>query len=198
MEPKPGGGGGGGGKSAPVVAAGGAAAAAADAATKKSAAAATAGAGKDSKGGSKKQPLSAVDAARRSELARKNAAREVLRRKAERRVYRPASAWIVGKLLVMYAGLAALVFVDVFLTALGCYVNPVSQSMHALGNYTWNCLCCFSLLGLPALLVHLAGYVFLPPVWGESFPQREKVLEELGGKLYFRFHWTRQGPELAA
>jgi hypothetical protein len=45
--------------------------------------------------------------------------------------------------------------------------------------------------------VHLAGYVFLPPVWGESFPEREKVLEELGGKLYFRFHWTRRTKPIA-
>jgi hypothetical protein len=81
-----------------------------------------------------------------------NAARENLRRKAERRVYRPASVWIIGKLMVMYGGLIVLLYVDVFLTALACYVNPAAESMNALGDYAWNCLCCFSLLGRAAHL----------------------------------------------
>ena len=141
--------------------------------------------------------MSAADVARRNELARKNAAREALRRKGERRAYKPASVWIIGKLMCMYVGLVIFLFVDIFLTALACYVNPAAKKMDILSDYAWNCLCCFSLLGLPALLLHLAGYVFLPPVWGESFPEREKVLEELGGKLYFRFHWTRKTKPIA-
>ena len=98
----------------------------------------------------------------------------------------------------MYVGLTALLYSDFFLAALGCYVNPRARTLDPAGDYLWNVLCCFSLLGLPVLLLHLAGYVFLPPVWPEHFPDRDKALEELGGKLYFRFHRRRRGNPNAA
>ena len=133
-----------------------------------------------------------------SKRARKAASREALRRCAERRVYKPASFLILFKLACMYVGLTALLYSDFFLAALGCYVNPRAQTLDPAGDYLWNVLCCFSLLGLPVLLLHLAGYVFLPPVWPEHFPDRDKALEELGGKLYFRFHRRRRGNPNAA
>ena len=133
-----------------------------------------------------------------SKRARKAASREALRRRAERRVYKPASFLILFKLACMYVGLTALLYSDFFLAALGCYVNPRARTLDPAGDYLWNVLCCFSLLGLPVLLLHLAGYVFLPPVWPEHFPDRDKALEELGGKLYFRFHRRRRGNPNAA
>lgn len=128
-----------------------------------------------------------------SKHARKAASREALRRRAERRVYKPASFLILFKLACMYVGLTALLYCDFFLAALSCYVNPRARTLDPAGDYLWNCLCCFALLGLPVLLLHLAGYVFLPPVWPEHFPDRDRALEELGGKLYFRFHRRRRG-----
>ena len=133
-----------------------------------------------------------------SKRSRKAASREALRRRAERRVYKPASFLILFKLACMYVGLTALLYSDFFLAALGCYVNPRARTLDPAGDYLWNVLCCFSLLGLPVLLLHLAGYVFLPPVWPEHFPDRDKALEELGGKLYFRFHRRRRGNPNAA
>ena len=131
-----------------------------------------------------------------SKRARKAASREALRRRAERRVYKPASFLILFKLACMYVGLTALRTLT-FSSRAGCYVNP-RANLDPAGDYLWNVLCCFSLLGLPVLLLHLAGYVFLPPVWPEHFPDRDKALEELGGKLYFRFHRRRRGNPNAA
>ena len=71
-------------------------------------------------GRKKKKPrdASAADAARRMEAAKKAAARDALRRKAERRMYKPANAWMLGKLAAMYGGFVSLVIAQLFFSAL--------------------------------------------------------------------------------
>ena len=131
-------------------------------------------------------------------LERKRQRREAARLKAERRMYHPASFWLLGKLAVMYAGLYALCHAGVFVAALGCYVwDDLSRAPSPAEEFAWTTLCCFALLGLPGLFLHLAGYAFFPIVWGERFPEREKALEELGGKLYFRFVRLKSDPPVA-
>ena len=127
------------------------------------------------------------NAVRRAELARKRAARESLRRKAERRLYKPASFLLLGKLALMWLGLIVIVYACAFLAALACYVNPYAVELSPTYQYVWALLSCFSLIGIPSVAAHALGVALLPPVWGETFPEREKVLEELGGVLYFRF-----------
>ena len=113
-------------------------------------------------------------------------------------MYHPASFWLLGKLALMYAGLYALCHAGVFVAALGCYVwDDLSRAPSPAEEFAWTTLCCFALLGLPGLFLHLAGYAFFPIVWGERFPEREKALEELGGKLYFRFVRLKSDPPVA-
>ena len=113
-------------------------------------------------------------------------------------MYHPASFWLLGKLAVLYAGLYALCHAGVFIAALGCYVwDDLSRAPSPAEEFAWTTLCCFALLGLPGLFLHLAGYAFFPIVWGERFPEREKALEELGGKLYFRFVRLKSDPPVA-
>ena len=53
-------------------------------------------------------------------------------------------------------------------------------------------LSCLALIGIPSMATHALGFALLPPVWGEAFPERAKVLEQLGGVLYFRFVHCRR------
>ena len=46
-------------------------------------------------------------------------------------------------------------------------------------------------------MAHVTGYLTWPPVWLEAFPERSKLLEELGGRIYFRFHVARDARPLA-
>ena len=150
--------------------------------------------GVDTKSGStKRKPRdkSAADAARRMETAKKAAAREALRRKAERRVYKPANAWMLCKLAAMFGGFVLIVLCQLFASALAGYLNPDAVWLTDAQNVWWRCLVCLALCGLPAMLSHLCGYLLFPPVWGERFPDRERALEELGGRLHFRFHHPR-------
>ena len=95
-------------------------------------------------------------------------------------------------------GVNALCHAGVFVAALGCYVwDDLSRAPSPAEEFAWTTLCCFALLGLPGLFLHLAGYAFFPIVWGERFPEREKALEELGGKLYFRFVRLKSDPPVA-
>ena len=126
------------------------------------------------------------------ELARKRAARESLRRKAERRLYKPASFLLLGKLALMWTGLIVIVYACAFLAALACYANPYAVELSPTYQYVWAVLSCLSLIGVPSVAAHALGIALLPPVWGEAFPEREKVLEELGGVLYFRFVHCRR------
>ena len=142
-----------------------------------------------SDGSSEKVPK--VSHAREAELTRKAQARDTLRRKAERRLYRPASFVLLGKLSLMWLGLILLTYACIFLSALVCFLNPYAVVLDGSLEYLWSVVCCLSLLGVPSMLTHLCGYVFLPPVWPEQFPEREKVLEELGGCLLFRFYHVR-------
>ena len=133
-----------------------------------------------------------AEAAKRVELARKRAARESLRRKAERRLYKPASFLLLGKLALMWTGLIVIVYACAFLAALACYANPYAVELSPTYQYVWAVLSCLSLIGVPSVAAHALGIALLPPVWGEAFPEREKVLEELGGVLYFRFVHCRR------
>ena len=142
----------------------------------------------------KKKPrdASAADAARRMEAAKKAAARDALRRKAERRVYKPANAWMLGKLAAMYGGFVSLLIAQLFFSALAGYVNPNALWLNERQDQAWRCAVCVALLGVPAMAAHLCGYLLFPPVWGERFPDRDRALEELGGRLHFRFHHSRR------
>ena len=142
-------------------------------------------------GSDKSKKQSRQSAARQMELQRKAAARENLRRKAERRLYKPASFVLLGKLSLMWLGLILLIYGCVFLTALACFLNPYAVVLSVTMDYLWSCAMCLSLIGIPSVTAHLFGYVFLPPVWPEVFPEREKVLEELGGVLYIRFYHVK-------
>ena len=52
-------------------------------------------------------------------------------------------------------------------------------------------------IGIPSVVAHVMGYLTWPPVWLEAFPERSKLLEELGGRIYFRFHVARDARPLA-
>lgn len=140
----------------------------------------------------KPRDASAADAARRMEAAKKAAARDALRRKAERRVYKPANAWMLGKLAAMYGGFVSLVIAQLFFSALGAYVNPNALWLNERQDLAWRVCVCVALLGVPAMALNLCGYLLFPPVWGERFPDRDRALEELGGRLHFRFHHLRR------
>ena len=145
-------------------------------------------------GRKKKKPrdASAADAARRMEAAKKAAARDALRRKAERRMYKPANAWMLGKLAAMYGGFVSLVIAQLFFSALAGYANPNAVWLDERQDLAWRVAACIALLGAPAMAAHLCGYLLFPPVWGERFPDRDRALEELGGRLHFRFHHSRR------
>ena len=145
-------------------------------------------------GRKKKKPrdASAADAARRMEAAKKAAARDALRRKAERRVYKPANAWMLVKLAAMYGGFVSLVVAQLFFSALAAYVNPNALWLNERQDLAWRVCVCVALLGVPAMALNLCGYLLFPPVWGERFPDRDRALEELGGRLHFRFHHLRR------
>eukprot|EP00228_Micromonas_bravo_P000829 CAMPEP_0203008822 /NCGR_PEP_ID=MMETSP1401-20130829/8394_1 /ASSEMBLY_ACC=CAM_ASM_000894 /TAXON_ID=38833 /ORGANISM="Micromonas pusilla, Strain CCAC1681" /LENGTH=768 /DNA_ID=CAMNT_0049750487 /DNA_START=26 /DNA_END=2329 /DNA_ORIENTATION=+ len=129
---------------------------------------------------------------KRLELARRHAARESARRKAERRLYKPASFLLLGKLALMWTGLIVIVYACLFLAALACYANPYAVELSPTYEYIWAVLSCLALIGIPSMATHALGFALLPPVWGEAFPEREKVLEQLGGVLYFRFVHCRR------
>lgn len=125
--------------------------------------------------------------------------KEALRRKAERRAYKPVTFNLLMRLFGLYVSFMAMVFLFVILTSVGAYINPVEEllELNALENLVWFVISVASFVAIPSCVAHVTGYLTWPPVWMEQFPDRGKILEELGGKVYFRFHVTRDAKPLA-
>jgi len=119
---------------------------------------------------------------------------EALRRKAERRAYKPVTFALLARLFGLYVTFMILNFAFIIVTALGALMNPFPRAvitLNAAENIVWMIFSCASFVAIPSCLAHVSGFLTWPPVWLEHFPDRGKLLEELGGKIYFRFHVAR-------
>ena len=135
----------------------------------------------------------------RKKSASGKSSKEALRRKAERRAYKPVTFTLLCRLFCLYASFMALVFAFVIVTALGAYLNPTGEvlELNALENVVWMIISVASFIAIPSAVAHVTAYLTWPPVWLEAYPDRSKLLEELGGKIYFRFHISRDAKPLA-
>ena len=123
-----------------------------------------------------------------------------LRRKAERRAYKPVTFPLLIRLFGLYVTFMILNFAFIIVTALGALINPFQEAvieLNALENVVWLFISCASFVAIPSCVAHVSGYLTWPPVWLEQFPERGKLLEELGGKIYFRFHVARDTKPVA-
>ena len=75
----------------------------------------------------------------RKKSASGKSSKEALRRKAERRAYKPVTFTLLCRLFCLYASFMALVFAFVIVTALGAYLNPTGEvlELNALENVVW-------------------------------------------------------------
>ena len=123
-----------------------------------------------------------------------------LRRKAERRAYKPVTFVLLTRLVGLYVTFMMLNFAFIIVTALGALINPFQDAvieLNALETVIWLFISCASFVAIPSCIAHVSGYLTWPPVWLEQFPERGKLLEELGGKIYFRFHVARDTKPVA-
>ncbi|CAL51969.1 unnamed product [Ostreococcus tauri] len=125
--------------------------------------------------------------------------KDELRRKAERRAYKPVTFTLLLRLCGLYTAFGVLVLCYVIMTSLGPFLNPTGEvlELNVLENVVWMIISVATFLAIPSCLAHITGYLTWPPVWLEAFPDRAKILEELGGKIYFRFHVSREAKPLA-
>lgn len=132
-------------------------------------------------------------------LSSGKSSREMLRRKAERRAYKPVTFGLLLRLFGLYAAFGVLILACVLITSLGAIMNPTGEVLvlNALENIVWMIISLASFVAIPSCLAHVTGYLTWPPVWLEAFPERAKLLEELGGKIYVRFHVARDAKPLA-
>ena len=149
------------------------------------------------KGGGSSRRTSEVSGRRKRAFGKST--KDSLRRKAERRAYKPVTFTLLFRLFCMYTSFMILVFAFVIATALGPFVNPIEEilELNALENVVWMLISVASFIGIPSAVAHVTGYLTWPPVWLEAFPERSKLLEELGGRIYFRFHVARDARPLA-